>query len=297
MTSYDQARCPQPYLAPAGSSRRQENEETLRMNRIEDGHKYTSNVNTRGSNSLYEQTVNGFETSIRRSLTIKIYLTLAIMIMGTAILTIGLYILVTTVIFKVHNGVVSPELLYTYFITEVILIAVGCIGYIVISMINSCCMDSIGKCGTITLLIIGPVFSSILFIGLSMVTNIIVFGSSLLCVLFILVFCTSIALCIKSETKVWVMILIAICCSQLLWLLYPMLFIWNLFGSQKSYSITTVVVSVLICLVYALFLIVDVWLAVNKSTCSDWAKYTLKIYSDVVGMLVVLMRAMHVGRR
>ncbi|EFO63423.1 Hypothetical protein GLP15_3739 [Giardia lamblia P15] len=297
MTSYNQTGYSQPYLAPGRSNGRQENEETLRLNRIGEDYKYMSSDNMRSRDSLYEQTVNGFEASIRRSLTIKIYLTLAIMIMGTAILTIGSYILVTTVIFKAHDGVISPELLLTYFITEVSLIVVGCIGYIVVSAINSCCMDSIGKCGTITLLIIGPVFSSILFTGLSMVTNIVVFGSSLLCVLFILIFCTSIALCIKSETKVWMMILIAVCCSQLLWILYPMLFIWRLFESQKSYTITTVVVSVCICLVYALFLVVDVWLAVNKSTCSDWAKYTLKIYSDVVGMLMVLMRAMHVGRR
>ncbi|EET02198.1 Hypothetical protein GSB_152154 [Giardia duodenalis] len=297
MGVHNQVGYPQHYSTPSGSSGGLEHEETLKTNRFGEDHKYTNSGTVRGGNSLYEQTVNGFEASIRRSLTIKIYLTLAIMIMGTAILTIGLYILLTTVIFKVYNGVIQSNMLLAYFITEVVLAVVGSIGFVVISCINACCMDSIGKCGTITLLILGPVFSSMLFTSLSMLTSIVIFGSSLLCVLLILIFCTSVALCIKSETKVWVMILIAVGCSQLLWLLYPILFVWNLFTVPGSYSIISIVISVLLCLIYTLYLVIDIWLALNKSACSDWAKYVLKIYSDVVYLLISIMRLMGSSRR
>lgn len=252
---------------------------------------------TENGKSFQKQEINSFETSIRRSLTIKIYLTLAILILATTIMTIGLYFSLIKFVFKIENGIVSQESRVAYLATEITFIVVGVIGYTTISIINMCCMGSIGRCGTFTLLILAPIFSSLLFTGLSMLTDIVVFASSLLCVFCILIFCTSIALCLKKDAKIWIAILIAVVLSQLLWMLYPILVIWKLVGNGKTYTIMNVVSSVLICLVFSIYLIVDTWLALNKSTCSEWAEYALRIYTDIVNMLIVMMNVIGIGRR
>lgn len=269
-------------------------EELYQMRRAST-HEY--NDYAKDGNDFQRQEVMSFEASIRRSLTIKIYTTLTILIIANTIMTIGLYLLLTKFAFKSENGVIKPELYTAYLATEIALVIVGTIGYTAISIINVCCMNCIGRCGTFTLLILAPIFSSLLFTGLSMLTDIVVFGSSLLCVFCILLFCTSIALCLKKDAKIWIAILVAFCISQLLWILYPILVVWRLLGDTKTYTIMSVVSSVLICLVFSIYLIVDTWLVLNKSTCSEWAEYALRIYTDIVNLLVTMMNLIGIGRR
>lgn len=270
-------------------------QETLNFNRFPSNQVYSSA--SLYDNSFANKATADFDAMIRRSLTIKIFVTLAIMTFGSTCFTIALYFILLKAVFRVpDDDMETIRLLLPFLITAYSLVIAGAIGYVIITCINSCCRPR-GKCGTMSLLVIGSLLSGIFFTGLSMIFSVVAFATAMFATVCVLVFCTFVAMCIKSQKSIWVMVGISVGTSQILWILYPMIFIWNLFGGYVGRTMANVVLPVILCLLYTLEMIIDVWYTMKVSSCSDWPEYVLKIYTDVVCLVVVFINLMSAGRR